>query len=93
MLSVRTLSSLVYAAKTFGSAYLTTLSEGAMIGHTFSQRWQSIHVSILTSGYQKPSKSVLNVIEPLGHTSPQALHPQQSILFFIWIIYSIDSMC
>ena len=56
------------------------------IGHTFSQSPQSIHFSISTSGYQKPSLSVLYEIACLGQTSPQALQPQQSTLFWMLII-------
>ena len=31
-------------------------------GHTFSHSPQSVHFSLFTSGYQKPSMSVLRVI-------------------------------
>ena len=60
------------------------LSESILIiGQTFSHNLQSIHKFWSTSGYQNPSISVLNDIAFLGQISPQALQPQQSILFCI----------
>ena len=35
-----------------------------------------MHRSLSTTGYQNPSMSIWKEIASLGHTSPQALHPQ-----------------
>ena len=59
-------------------------------GHTFSQILHLIQNSLLIEGYKNPSLSSKNVIAPLGHASPQTLHPQHSFLSSLSIITSTD---